>query len=39
MFMDQHMGSIPITRSISTQCQASCGNSGVGKFLMAWEIP
>jgi hypothetical protein len=29
------MGSIPITRSIPTQCQASRGNSDGGKILSA----
>ena len=32
------MGSIPITRSIPTRRQASCGNSSDGKYLIAWEI-
>ena len=31
------MGSIPITRSIPRQAQASCGNSSDGKYLIAWE--
>ena len=31
------MGSIPITRSTLRQRPASCGNSGDGKYLIAWE--
>ena len=32
------MGSIPITRSTPRQRQASCGNGGGGKILIAWVI-